>query len=98
MKNPESTKSAKEMTILGKYFCHLIAKFKINSFFFSSIRTKRSYASYFAHCNSETHAMDFFEDFATFMNHHMDDNGWARLIKGQLISKHLIYRSILWYI
>ena len=34
MKNPESTKSAKEMTILGKYFCHLIAKFKINSFFF----------------------------------------------------------------
>ena len=40
----------------------------------------------------------FFEDFATFMNHHMDDNGWARLIKGQLISKHLIYHSILWYI
>ena len=38
--------------------------------------------SYLDHCNSETPGMDFFEDFATFMNHHMDDNGWARLIKG----------------
>ena len=34
MKNTESTKSAKEMTILCKYFCHLIGKFKVNSFFF----------------------------------------------------------------
>ena len=58
---------------------------------FSSSRKKRSLFSYNAYCTSQPNAMDIFEDFATFMNHHMDDNGWARLIKGQIISKHLIY-------
>ena len=37
------------------------------------------------HCEDQgiTHpAMDYFEDLADFMNHHMDDPGWAKLIKG----------------
>ena len=31
--------------------------------------------------------MDYFEDLADFMNHHMDDPGWAKLIKGDFKKK-----------